>query len=44
MPDVVFDSWLLDIHLVAKVFVNIPFHESVHIPFFTFQEFQDTSI
>jgi hypothetical protein len=27
MPKVVFDSWLLDIRLAWKVFVNIPFHK-----------------
>jgi len=43
MPKVVFDSWLLDIRLVWKVFVNIPFHRSASIPSFTFQEFQDAS-
>jgi hypothetical protein len=32
MPEVVFDSWLLDICLAWKVFVNIPFHRGVHIP------------
>ncbi len=26
MPKVVFDNWLLDIHLAYKKFVNIPFH------------------
>ncbi len=44
MPEVVFDSWLLDICLAWKVFVNIPFHMGVSIPLFTFQEFRDASI
>ncbi len=44
MPKMVFDSWLLDIHLVWKVFVNIPFNMGVHIPWFTFQEFRDANI
>jgi hypothetical protein len=44
MPEVVFDSWLLDIHLVWKVFVNIPFHEGARIPSFIFQEFWDATI
>ncbi len=44
MPKVVFDSWLFDIHLAWKVFINIPFHRGVHIPSFTFQEFQNVSI
>ncbi len=44
MPKVVFDSWLLDICLAWKVFVNIPFHKGVRIPSFTFQEFRDASI
>ncbi len=44
MPEVVFDSWLLNIHLAWKVFVNIPFHTCACIPSFTFQEFQDASI
>jgi hypothetical protein len=44
MLEVVFDSWLLDIRLDWKVFVNIPFHKGVRIPSFTFQEFQDASI
>jgi hypothetical protein len=44
MPKVVFDSWMLDICLVWKVFVNIPFHGGANIPAFTFQEFQDASI
>jgi hypothetical protein len=29
MPEVVFDSWLFDICLAWKVFINIPF---VHLP------------
>jgi hypothetical protein len=32
MPEVVFDSWLFDIYLASKFFVNIPFHEGAHIP------------
>ncbi len=44
MPKVVFDSWLFDIHLAWKFFVNIPFHWGVRIPSFTFQEFWDASI
>jgi hypothetical protein len=44
MPEVVFDSWLLDIRLAWKVFVNIPFHMGACIPSFTFQEFRDASI
>ncbi len=44
MHEVVFDSWLLDIRLVWKVFINIPFHMGVRIPSFTFQEFRDASI
>jgi hypothetical protein len=44
MLEVVFDSWLLDIRLDWKVFVNIPFHKGARIPSFTFQEFQDASI
>jgi hypothetical protein len=44
MPEVVFDSWLLDIRLAWKVFVNIPFHRGAHIPWFTFREFQDANI
>ncbi len=40
----VLDNWLFNIHLAWNVFVNIPFHEGVHIPLFTFQEFQDDSI
>jgi hypothetical protein len=44
MLKVVFDSWLLDIHLAWKVVVKIPFHGGVRIPLFTFQEFQDASI
>jgi hypothetical protein len=44
MPEVVFDSWLLDIHLAWKVFVNIPFHTGAHIPSFTFQKLRDVSI
>jgi hypothetical protein len=39
MFKVVFDSWLLDIYLVWKVFVNIPFHRGVCISSFTFQKF-----
>ncbi len=37
MPEMVFDSWLLDIYLAWKVFINIPFHMGVRIPSFTFQ-------
>jgi len=44
MPKVVFDSWLCDIHLAWKVFVNIPLHRGAHIPSFTFQELWDASI
>jgi hypothetical protein len=44
MPEVVFNNWLLDIRLTWKVFVNIPFQKGVHIPFFTFQKFQNASI
>ncbi len=44
MLEVVFDSWLLGIHLAWKVFVNIPFHKGARIPSFTFQEFRDASI
>ncbi len=44
MPEVVFDSWLLDIRLAWKVFVNIPFHMGARIPLFTFQEFRNASI
>ncbi len=44
MPEVVFDSWLLDICLAWKVFVNIPFHRGARIPLFTFQEFWNASI
>jgi hypothetical protein len=44
MPKMVFDSWLLDICLVWKVFVNIPFHKGVYIPSFTFQEFRNANI
>ncbi len=44
MPEVVFDSWLLDICLAWKVFINTPFHRGARIPSFTFQEFQNTSI
>jgi hypothetical protein len=44
MPEVVFDSWLLDIRLAWKVIVNIPFHRGARIPSFTFQEFRDVSI
>jgi len=44
MAEVVFDSWLFDICLAWKVFVNIPFHRGARIPLFTFQEFQDASI
>jgi hypothetical protein len=44
MPEVVFDSWLLDIRLAWKVFVNIPFHRGVRIPSFTFQEYRDVNI
>jgi hypothetical protein len=44
MLEVVFDNWLFDIRLDWKVFVNIPFHEGVCIPLFTFQEFWDVSI
>ncbi len=44
MPEVVFDSWLLEICLAWNVFVNIPFHEGAHIPSFTFQELWDANI
>ncbi len=44
MPEVVFDTWLLDIHLAWEVFINIPFHKGACIPLFTFQEFRDASI
>jgi hypothetical protein len=44
MPKVVFDSWLLDIRLAWKVFVNIPFHRGAHILLFTFQEFRIANI
>jgi len=44
MVEVVFDSWLFDIHLVWKVFVNISFHKGACIPSFTFLEFRDVSI
>jgi hypothetical protein len=44
MHEVVFDSWLFDIYLVWKVFVNIPFHMGAYIPLFTFQEFREASI
>ncbi len=44
MLEVVFDSWLFDICLVWKVFVNIPFHKGACIPSITFQEFWDVSI
>jgi hypothetical protein len=44
MPKVVFDSWLLDICLAWKVFVNIPFHKGVGILSVTFKEFRDASI
>jgi hypothetical protein len=44
MFEVVFDSWLFDIHLVWKVFVNIPFHWGVCIPSFTFWEFWNVNI
>ncbi len=44
MLEVVFDSWLLNIHLAWKVFVNIPFHRGARIPLFTFQEFRNASI
>jgi hypothetical protein len=36
IPKVVFDSWLLNICLAWKVFVNIPFHRGARIPSFTF--------
>jgi hypothetical protein len=39
MPKVVFDSWLFNIRLAWKVFVNIPFHGGAHIPSFIFQKF-----
>jgi hypothetical protein len=39
MLKVVFDSWLFNICLAWKVFINIPFHMGVCIPLFTFQEF-----
>ncbi len=32
MPKVVSDSWLIEIRLAWKVFINIPFHEGVRIP------------
>jgi hypothetical protein len=38
MPEVVFDNWSIDIHLVLKVIINIPFHEGARILSFTFQE------
>jgi hypothetical protein len=44
MHEVIFDNWLLDIHLAWKVFVNTPFHRGIHIASFTFQEFQDANI
>ncbi len=44
MPEVVFDSWLFDICLAWKVFVNIPFHKGAYISSFTFQKFRDVSI
>ncbi len=31
MLEVVFDSWLFDICLVWKVFINIPFHMGAHV-------------
>jgi hypothetical protein len=44
MPEVVFDSWLLDIRLAWNVLLNIPFHKGAYIPSFTFQEFRYASI
>jgi hypothetical protein len=38
------DSWLLNIHLAWKVFVNIRFHGGACIPSFTVQEFRDVNI